>query len=323
MIILSDKQIQQVLTPDLAVRAIEMVFEQEGKGKTVLPTRLNFPVNHGWFRTMPGAIMTGDQSGIMGCKIMNLHKDRGLYYLILLYDQETGQPVALMDAAAITAMRTGAVSAVAARRILDEDVEELGLVGTGFEAKGQLTAFASALPLKKVKVFSRKAENRDEFAREMSASLGIDIEPVDDGAKAVSGQRLVVLATKSSVPVIDGDWLEAGSTVVSISVINRELDRKAMQRAAWIVVDHKEQVMNESADIKIALSEGILDEERFVEIAQVHGSMPSVAGKDVLIFKSTGTALQDLAVAHQVYLTCKQQGIGTSIEDFPYLKIFK
>lgn len=323
MRVLTDQQINEVLTAKMAVEAIEKVFQQEAQGKTVLPTRLNFNVNHGWFRTMPGAIMTDDHNGVMGCKIMNLHKERGLHYIIHLYDQATGAPLAMMDAAAITAIRTGAVSAVAVKKMVPHDTNELGLIGTGYEARGQLTAMAAVLPLKKVKVFSRNEQNRKQFAEEMSAELGIEVVPAASGEEAVADQSLVVLATKSSVPVIDGDWVARNSKVVSISVLNRELDMKTIARAGLILVDHKEQVMTEAADIKIAMSEGIVEEGQFLEIYNYDGSFTPGAEKDILLFKSTGTALQDLAVAYEVYQACLEKGLGQTIDDFPYLKTFK
>lgn len=318
---------QQLLTPELAVSAIDSALALEADNKTVLPARLNVEFNTGWLRMMPGAFQTLDEWGVMGCKVMNLDKKRGLHYLILLYSIHTGELLAMLDGAYITQIRTGAVSAVVAKKVVRNKVDRVGIIGTGYEARGQLITAHSVFPIRKVKVFSRNEQNRLEYAKEMSNLLNIEVEPVASAEEAVGNQYLIIMATKSAQPVIDGDAINKDAVVLSIGSTRldlRELDMKAFIRASWVIVDNKEQVIGESADIQEALNQGVLNEEQFVESYELDRvQLVKNNNRDLIIFKSSGTALQDLSVAFKVYNAAKEQGIGMNVGEFPYLKKFK
>jgi alanine dehydrogenase len=327
MYIITEQEMKQLLTPELAVTAIESALALEAEGKAVLPARLNVEFETGWLRMMPGAFQAVDEWGVMGCKVMNLDKKRGLHYLILLYSIHTGELLAMMDGASITQIRTGAVSTVVAKKTVKKEIKSVGIIGTGYEARGQLLTAHSVFPIRKATVFSRNRQNRQEYAEEMSNLLHIDVQPVATAEEAAADQDLLIMATKSPVPVIDGNAIKKDAVVLSIGSTRidlRELDLTAIERASWIVVDNKEQVIGESADIQEAFKQGVLKEDQFVEAHNLDRvELVKHSNKDLIIFKSSGTALQDLSVALKIYQAAKEQGLGIHLEGFPYLKKFK
>lgn len=291
MILLSAADVAGVLDPTLAMSAVDAALRAEVAGRARLPARLTVDTERGWFRLMPG-----DLGGVYGAKVMNLTRGQGIYYQLLLFCGETGEPLALMDASVLTQVRTGALGAVCVRKALPHGVEVAGLFGTGFEARGQLEALRSMAG--RWKVYSPNREHRERFAAEMG------VEAVDTAEQAAKGLALVVLATRSTEPVLEGEWLDPGTVVVSIGSTKpdlREVDVETVRRGCPVVVDHVEQALRESGDLIAAglTASDLLGLNRLTS-----------AGADVTLFKPQGTALQDLAVAKSVYERCVSRGVG-------------
>lgn len=317
--------IAKVLTYPVVLEALERSLRQEAAGAVTMPSRMNIHNPSGWIRIMP-TVIAGDDMPYMGMKVMNLVKGQGTRYLILLYGSRSGELLAIMDAATVTQMRTAGTTALAARHMVEGSCDTLGIFGSGFEARGHVEALAHVLPFQRVLVYSPRAERREQFAREMTQRIG---RPVVAAASPEDVAELPVtcLATKATEPVIDGDWLSPGATVLSIGSTRldlRELDRRSLERAATLVVDHKAQVAAESGDIKDALEAGVIRPEQMVEITDlVVGRARARPRPDAIaILKTVGTALQDVAVAGRVYELARDAGIGADLGDFPVLKAF-
>ena len=281
--------IEQHATNELALRAMEVCFDAEAAGKTALPPRIDTPTSRGFIRVMPAVL-----DDVMGLKVMTLVEGLGNRYLVMLYDVATSELLAMFDADELTRLRTAAVTALAGLALVREAPADLGLIGTGFEAVGHLRMMAHVWPLKRVRVFSPNEARRKRFAEFMSSQLGIEVTATSSEREALTGQRVVVLATKAKTPVIDGKNLASGSVVLSIGSTRldlRELDGESLRRASIVVADDPHMVKLESADIaeSVALS------------AYRRQPPPAIAGGDVSIFKSVGTALQDLALARMLY----------------------
>jgi ornithine cyclodeaminase/alanine dehydrogenase len=317
------ERLAQHLSPELALRAVEECFLAEARGVTKLPQRIDTPSGKGFIRVMPAVF-----DDVMGLKIMTLVEGLGNRYLVLLYDIASGELLAMFDADELTRLRTAAVTALAGMQICPVPPSRIGMIGTGFEAVGHLRMFAHLWPLTEAVVFSPNATRRRQFAAAMSGELGINVAAVDSAAEALADQPCVILATKAKVPVIDGDALTPGTAVLSIGSTRldlRELDDRSMERAVAVVVDSTEAVISESADIAEALKRGILREGQLVELATLCAGarVPAATNdRDLVLFKSVGTALQDLAIARALYRDPAVHASGADIGEVTSLKPF-
>lgn len=292
--------LEKSLSADAAIRAMAIGFDAEAAGKTRLPPRIDTPTGKGFIRVMPAVL-----DDVMGLKVMTLVEGLGNRYLVLLYDVRSGGLLALFDADELTRVRTAAVTALAGMALVETPPSALGLIGTGFEAVGHLRMLARVWPLTDVTVFSPNGPRRERFAQVMSRELGITVTAAATAREALRGQRVVVLATKAKLPVIDGNDLAAGAVVLSIGSTRldlRELDDIALSRASVVVADDPQMVKLESADIAETIAAGVLDPERIQALSDCRrDGLMRRAGGDVSIFKSVGTALQDLALARTIY----------------------
>jgi ornithine cyclodeaminase/alanine dehydrogenase len=274
-------------------------------------------------RVMPAAV-----ESVMGLKVMTLLGGRGTRYLILLYDRATTELRAVLDADEVTRRRTAATTAVAGEMLVTEAPTEIGLLGTGFEAEAHLQTFAHLWPLERVLVFSRNPERRKAFAARFSDYLDIDIRPMDSSAAAVGRVPVSILATKAATPVVDGTVFPREAVVLSIGSTRpdlRELDDATLARTGTLLVDDATQVERECGDVMSAMAAGALDHSRIVSLAQA-AQNPSLLSRgterDLLSFKSVGTAIQDLTLARALVDAAAARGLGRDLGELTRLKPF-
>ncbi len=321
-VLLTATDIGALATDVVALKAARAAVKSEATGRTRLPARIDVPSEHGFLRVMP-AVM-GDR---MGVKVMTLAEGIGTRYLLALYEVATGELLALYDADELTRLRTAATTAVAAEAMVVDPPTSLAIVGSGFEAEGHLRMLAGCWPLDRVRVYSRRPENRSAFAAEMSAELGIAVDAAPSLADALAGQPVVVLATKNVEPVVNGELFAPGTVVLSIGSTRpelRELDTATMARSATLVVDDRAQVRAESGDIIAGFVAGLLSDDRVRTVAELHdvGLVPCSEHRDLQVFKSVGTALQDLALAEAIYGLAVAEGLGRELGAVASLKPF-
>jgi alanine dehydrogenase len=297
------------------LNAMQECFAAEAAGKTKLPHRIDTPSGHGFIRVMPAVF-----DDVMGLKIMTLVEGVGNRYMVLLYQCDTGALLAMFDADELTRIRTAATTALAGMKMCATPPERIGLIGTGYEAVGHLRMMAHLWPLRTVHAYSPNAERRERFAAQMSAELKIDVKAVATSREALAGMPCVVLATKSKQPVIDGADFAPGAVVLSIGSTRldlRELDDRSLARAAVVVVDDVGAVVGESADIATNLKNANLLHDHLLPLSALVGGKPlpkTSSVRDLLVLKTVGTALQDLAMARAVYrdpaMRARAQDIG-------------
>jgi ornithine cyclodeaminase/alanine dehydrogenase len=318
---LDGEDVRSLVTHEVAMAAAEAVVQAQRDGLVALPPRLDVDLPSGFLRVMPAALHP-----FMGLKVMSLASGVGTRYLILIYRQETGELEAVVDADEVTRLRTAATTVVAGNLLCPERSDRLALIGSGFEAEGHLRAFAASWPLAEVVVYSRSADRREAFAARMTDELGITVKPSPSMQEAIGSAPVSVLCTKSDTPVVDGTAFPEGAVVLSIGSTRpdlRELDRASLERTAVLLVDDPAQVLSESGDISDAVACGALEESRLVSMADWNGPDGHVtAGRDLLTFKSVGTALQDLALATQLVDAAKEQGRGRDLGTLSRLKPF-
>lgn len=239
--------------------------------------------------------------------------------VVLLVSPETGELMAMMNASAITAIRTAAVSAVATDLLARKDACELAIIGAGVQARSHLKAISEVREITRCRVAGRSFDRVRDFAVEMQKEFPFAIEPVESVEKALAGAELIVTVTTSSEPVVRREWISPGAhlNAVGASTPNaRELDAATIA-AASLFVDRRESAENEAGDYLSAVGEGAIRPDHIrAEIGEVlTGEKPGRSSTDeITIFKSLGLAVEDVAAARYLYEKSDASGIGTWLE---------
>jgi ornithine cyclodeaminase/alanine dehydrogenase-like protein (mu-crystallin family) len=251
-----------------------------------------------------------------GMRISALFRGAKDSYFILLFDEERGDLLAMLAGAALNVWRTGAPGGVAGKYLAPAGADWLGLIGSGRQARGQILAICRALPtLKKVKVFSPTADHRVAFAREMSAWLAVDVEPVDHPRAAVEHAPIVSLATSHRAPVIEPEWITPGALVVSIT--SGQLPPETV-RNSRLVVSWKEELLGGEAPRQpyaSMIADGSWSAKDIVgELGEVLLGMVPARQKetDTVVFESVGMSLWDSTAAAWAYRWALEQKVGTA-----------
>ncbi len=238
---------------------------------------------------------------------------------VLLFSGETGELLALMNASAITAIRTAAVSAVATRQLAREDASTLAIIGCGVQARTHLPAMAAVRPLRRARVASLHFEKARRFAEEMTPRFPFAIEAVESAEQAVRGADLIVTATTAAQPVIKREWIAPGTHINAVGASQphkRELDT-ALVRASAFFVDRRESTLNEAGDYLVASREaGFGPEHIRGELGELlTGAVRGRGSRDeITCFKSLGLAAEDLAAAQYLYRRAAEEGAGRWVD---------
>ncbi len=243
---------------------------------------------------------------------------------VLLFAAATGEPLAMVNASAITEIRTAATSAVATDLLARPGAAELAIIGTGVQARAHAHALAATRPLTGIRVAGRDLARAREVAAELAGQLGLQVTGYDVVADAVAGADIIVTATTSPRPVLQREWLSPGTHVNAVGACvpgDREIDTATMAGAA-IFADSRESVQNEAGDFLLAQLE-LAHSDRAgqagavlpirAEIGEVlTGTAPGRTDDDeVTLFESLGLAAEDLAAATYVYEQARHRGAGT------------
>jgi ornithine cyclodeaminase/alanine dehydrogenase-like protein (mu-crystallin family) len=238
---------------------------------------------------------------------------------VLLFSAETGELEAMMNASAITAMRTAAVSGVATNLLARADASNLAVIGTGVQARSHLAAMAEVRSVKRCRVVSRQPEHAKAFAEEMKKNFSFPLEVVATVAEALEGADLIVTATTAIEPIVKREWISPGAHLNLVGACTpktREVDGATMA-AASVYVDRRESTMNEAGDYLFAVREGAIGADHIrAEIGAVlHKDKPGrTSPEEITLFKSLGLAVEDLAAAEYLYRKAKELNLGNWVE---------
>jgi alanine dehydrogenase len=327
-LLLSDHDVRALCDIGGMVNSLDEALRKEAKGPgPVLPERLNLGHGEVFLRVMPAML---PEAGLMGLKFFYGTMRQGVRYVVAVCSLETGEMLAMVDAAYLTAARTGATSGVATRWLSREDSTSVGVIGSGLEAETNLTAVCSVRPITKVKVFSRSAARREEFAARMSARLGLPVVASASAPEAVAGTDIVVVATNTGpegIVAYEGAWLEPGQHVVSIGSTTaalREIDAHTFLGSDTVVFDADfEQICRESGDL-IDLMRAQPTWARGTALSDLLSgvSLGRRTEREVTLFKSVGTAAQDLIGAAHIFRIAQQRGVGREVGEIASPKQF-
>ena len=291
------------------VAAVEAAFEHldTGQAQNIPRARTRLPA--GQMHVMAAA---DSALGYVGLKAYTAFKGQ-TRFVVLLFSAESGELLALVEADTLGQRRTGAASGVATKHMARADAATVGVYGSGWQARSQLSAVAVARPLRQVRVFSRNPERRQSFADEMSRELGVEVTPVERPEQAAEGADILVTITSAREPVLKGEWLTPGvhiNAAGSNALIRRELDDAAVLRCDRIVADALDQARIEAGDLLPLTERGALHWGQVRSLGEVvTGRFPGRAGdQEITLFKSLGLAVEDIAAAAVVYERAKAEG---------------
>ena len=238
---------------------------------------------------------------------------------VMLFSAETGELLALMNASAITAIRTAAVSGVATDLLAREDASELAIIGAGVQARTHLLALAEVRAIKRCRVVSRTLEHATQLVDEMKTQVPFPLEVVGSVEEAVRDADLIATVTNAKEPVVLREWISPGvhlNVVGSSTPHSREVDTATLAASA-LFVDRRESTLNEAGDYLFAARDGAVGPDHIrAELGEVlTGEKPGRTSRDeITLFKSLGLAIEDLASASYLYRKAKELNAGNWVE---------
>jgi ornithine cyclodeaminase/alanine dehydrogenase-like protein (mu-crystallin family) len=326
VLVVGQRDVAALLPMADCMEAMAGALQAIARGEAQLPLRqvLLLPGGQGAFAVMPSVLGPGGAGTSLAVKAITvLPGNHGTAYdshqgAVLLFEGEHGSLQAILDASAVTAIRTAAVSGVATRALAKADAGDLAILGTGVQADTHLEAMRVARRLWRVRAWSRRPEHVEAFVAR-AARRHVRVEAARSAREAVEGADLVCTVTSSREPLIEAGWIAAGAHINAVGAsvrTGRELDSATVVRAR-LFVDRRESALAEAGDFLIPRGEGLVgDGHILAELGEVllgrHPGRQSV--EEVTVFKSLGLAVEDLAAARLVYGRAAEGGGGAWVE---------
>jgi ornithine cyclodeaminase/alanine dehydrogenase-like protein (mu-crystallin family) len=309
VLVLSRAEVRRLLDLDQLLEALERAFVELSAGRASVPPRIAASTERGFLAAMPGYA-----DGILETKLVSVfagNHDVGLpshQATIALFDDETGKPLALMDGTEITAVRTGAASAVATRALARPDARVLAVLGAGVQARSHIDAVTRVRQFDEVRVASRNPEHAAALAAEVGGTACASFE------EAVSAADVVCACTDAGEPIFPADWLAPGMHLTSVGASREgpELD-PAVVRAGLLAVESR--VAFEPYPAGAHELQGV-EPSAAVELGEILAGTRGgrTSADEITVYKSTGHAVEDAAAAGLVYRRALEDGVGTEVE---------
>ena len=318
---LTDADVNACVDLDDLLPAIAAMLAHHGRGDAAnLPRRrISAPASPngpgGYLAVMGGALL---YDGLFGVKTFT-HTASGYSFQVSLYDATTGRLLLCCQANRLGQLRTAATTGVAIDRLANPQVRRLGIIGTGNQAGDQLRAACAVRPVSEIHAYSRRPEPRRAFAERMTTELGIPVIPTETNQDAVADCDVIIGIAPAETPVIRGQWLSAGATVIGAGptqLHRHEVDADTIARADRLFVDSLEQAPLECGDLLAAVENGVTQWSRFHELRHAAaGIVPGRAAADEIVYcKLMGTGLADLAAAQLVWQRAEHHNLGTLMD---------
>jgi ornithine cyclodeaminase/alanine dehydrogenase-like protein (mu-crystallin family) len=305
---LTEDQVEALVTPAVAVEAVEGCFRRMADGEVEIAPRRRLRLSEGSLADMAAS----DRGlGLAGGKLYAATPN-GATFVVCLFDAESSELVAVLEADRLGQLRTGAASGVAARHLAKSGATSLGVIGCGHQAETQVACVRAAVPaLERVVAYCRTPEKLAAFCAQVGAEPG-------ESHRDAAAQDVVVTITSSRDPVLRGEWLRPGALVAAAGanvVTRRELDNAVLERAGFVCCDLLAQARLESGDLVEPVEAGVLD---WLEVHELHEVVVGeITGRqsddDIAVFKSNGLAAWDVAVAAEAVRLARENGVGTEV----------
>jgi ornithine cyclodeaminase/alanine dehydrogenase-like protein (mu-crystallin family) len=310
-IYLTESDVHELMDMPTAIEVIEEAFRELGQANARNVPRARAIGSGIGLHTLSAS---ADYLGVVGWKAYTTTRS-GARFLVAIYDGETGEMQALMEADYLGQLRTGAASGVATEYMARPDAALVGIFGTGSQARTQLEAICRVRKIERVAAYSRNDERRRKFATEMSARCQTEVVAVHAPEEAAAEKDIVICATTSKTPLFDGRVLEEGThlNVVGSNYFTKaEIDVTTVRRADVIVCDSIEQCKLEAGDFREALETGVTDWALMHELSDVVCGEETGRAKpeQITLFKSVGLGLEDVALAAKIIERARDADIG-------------
>jgi ornithine cyclodeaminase/alanine dehydrogenase-like protein (mu-crystallin family) len=305
---LRESDVSALLEPADAVDTIEECFRRMARGVVVVAPRRRLRLREGALADMAASDL---ELGLAGGKLYAATPE-GTTFVVCLFDAETSELAAVIEADHLGRLRTGAASGVAARHLAREGATTLGVLGCGHQAETQVSCVRAAVPtIERAVAYCRTPERLEAFCELVGAEPG-------ESHRDAGSQDVVVTITSSRDPVLRGEWLRPGALVAAAGanrVSSRELDNTVLERASFVCCDSLEQARLESGDLVEPVAAGVLD---WLEVHELHEVVAGeLAGRqsddDIVVFKSNGLAAWDLALGAEALRRGLERGVGTTL----------
>jgi len=324
LLFLSAADVRRALPMREAVEVMKAAFAALSANEALVPLRshVEVPQHHGRLLLMPCHQPGANALSLKAVTVFDGNPARGLpriQALVTLYDGTTGQPLAILEGAALTALRTGAASGAATDLLARPDSTTLAVLGAGVQARAQLEAVCAVRAVRSVRVFDTLPQVAKTFAQEMSAVAGLDIKTAANAAEALRDADVVCAATSAQAPVFADADLKPGAHINGVGSYQpgmQEVPTEVVLRAR-VVVDHRASALAEAGDILVPIRQGRYSADRIAaELGEiVSGKKPGrVTSDEITFFKSVGVAIQDLAAASRIFQAAQRLGLGTAVQ---------
>jgi len=323
LLYLSAAEVRRALPMPGAIAAMREAFVQLSCGRVAVPARLRLdvPEQEGVVLCMP---CHSKAEGLLGVKLAMLfggNRQRGLpllHALAIVADGTTGAPLALMDGAALTMLRTGAASGVATDCLARGDADVVAVFGAGVQARAQLEAVCCVRRMRCARVYDPDAAAAGRFAAEMTRQAGLPVERAASPAAALEDAAVVCTATTARGPVFQDHDLAPGAHLNAIGSYHPDVAEVPAETVcrARIVVDHRASALEEAGDLLVPLEQGLIRQEQLrTELGEVlSGIAPGrQSATEITLFKSVGVAIEDLYAAARTLANARAQHLGIEL----------
>src|SRR6267143_1237584 len=308
---ISEAEVVAMMDLGQAIEALEAGLLTEARGDAANMTKTHLAWGNGATLHAIGAVYPKD--GFAGTKTWT-HTEGGATPLLILFDSENGSLRAIIEAFALGQMRTASASGVATKWLAANETDDFAIIGTGKQAISQVASVLAVRPIKRVRVFGRNEERREQFAARVREEFELEVAPARSVAAAVEGAAVITLVTRATEPVLSAEMIDRGAHVNAVGAIvpsRAEIASNVLARCSRIVVDSVAQAQKLSKELIEFI--GLSDHEGW---AQVMSLAELVAGRksrapvdDITLFKSVGMGISDLALGMEIYTKARQLGL--------------
>ena len=307
---LTEADVRRLVTVKDAIATLELLFETWPEPGTVNLPRQRAAIGNGALNLMGGAWGAAELFGLKA-----YYGAPGGRFHVLLYSSRDCALKAMIEADHLGRMRTGAASGLATKILANPEARTLGVIGAGRQAFTQVAAVCAVRKIETVRVFTRTAEHRVAFAREIEKKLRVAAKPVPSGEAAVGDADVVITITKSAEPVLRANWLKSGVHINAAganAAARREVDAETVLRSTVRATDHLAQAQVEAGEYRDLVTAGRLKWQDVVELGDIlTEKVPGRRGPaDITLFKSLGIALEDIAFADLILRRALERGVG-------------
>lgn len=325
MRIISKKEVENSLTMRGAIEIVREAFIELSTGTAIIPPRIHLSVEKRNSTTLVMPAFLGGTDAL-ACKIVSVFPNNSalhlpiIHGLVVLIEAESGKPLALIEGASLTALRTGAASGLATNLLAQKDAKTLAIIGAGTQSKAQIEAVCLVREIEKIWIYDRLLESAQKFVRDIQTKINSEIIVAESAKQAVAQADIICTATTSKQPVFDGNFLRNGTHVNGIGSFTsqmQEVDFKTLQRASKIVVDSRENCLKEAGELVQAIEQKVINEtDIYAEIGEIAEGFKigRENESEITFFKSVGNAVQDVAIAKAIYQISIEQNLGVVVD---------